>query len=51
MTRVVRYNCALREAEQTVFLEAKRHNTGVIVMNASRNDRLFDYVRSARLMI
>eukprot|EP01046_Picozoa_sp_COSAG06_P034290 COSAG06_NODE_3581_length_5158_cov_1.957304_4_plen_52_part_00 len=50
MTRVVRYNCALREAEQTVFLEAKRHNTGVVVMNASRNDRLFDCVRSARLM-
>ena len=39
------YNCALREAELTVFVEAAKHNTGVVIMNASRNDRLFDYVR------
>ena len=30
-----RYNCALRQAESTVFEAAKRHNTGVVIMNAS----------------
>jgi len=29
------YNCALRQAETTVFEEAQKHNTGVVVMNAS----------------
>lgn len=36
------YNCAMRQPETTVFPEAKKHNMGVIVMNASRNDKLFD---------
>ena len=30
-----RYNCALREAEDTVFKAAQEHNTGVVIMNAS----------------
>ena len=36
------YNCAMREAEETVFPEAAGHGTGVVIMNASRNDKLFD---------
>jgi aryl-alcohol dehydrogenase-like predicted oxidoreductase len=36
------YNCAMKEPERTVFPEARRHNTGVVIMNASRNDKLFD---------
>jgi len=36
------YNCAMKEPEETVFPEAQTHNTGVIIMNASRNDKLFD---------
>ncbi|MCZ6678513.1 MAG: aldo/keto reductase [Candidatus Poribacteria bacterium] len=36
------YNCAMKEPEQTVFLEGRRHHTGVVIMNASRNDKLFD---------
>jgi len=35
------YNCAMKEPEETVFPEAHRHNTGVVIMNASRNDKLF----------
>jgi len=35
------YNCAMKEPEETVFPEARKHNTGVVIMNASRNDRLF----------
>lgn len=35
------YNCAMKEAETTVFPEAARQNTGVVIMNASRNDKLF----------
>lgn len=35
------YNCAMRQPESTIFPEAKKHNMGVIVMNASRNDKLF----------
>jgi len=35
------YNCAMKEPEETVFLEARTHNTGVVIMNASRNDKLF----------
>lgn len=35
------YNCALREAESTVFPEATAHGTGIVIMNASRNDKLF----------
>ena len=34
------YNCAMKEPETTVFPAAKTYNTGVIVMNASRNERL-----------
>lgn len=36
------YNCAMREAEELVFPEAQRCHTGVVIMNASRNDKLFD---------
>jgi len=35
------YNCAMKEPEQLVFPEAVRHGTGVVIMNASRNDKLF----------
>ena len=35
------YNCAMKEPEDTVLPEAKKHNTGVVIMNASRNDKLF----------
>ncbi len=36
------YNCAMKEPEETVLPEARKHNTGVVIMNASRNDKLFD---------
>ena len=35
------YNCAMKEPEASVFPEARIHNTGVVIMNASRNDKLF----------
>lgn len=35
------YNCAMKEPEQLVFPETMKHNTGVVIMNASRNDKLF----------
>ncbi len=35
------YNCAMREPEESVFPHAVAHNTGVVVMNASRNEKLF----------
>jgi aryl-alcohol dehydrogenase-like predicted oxidoreductase len=35
------YNCAMKEPEQTVFPEARAQNTGVVIMNATRNDKLF----------
>lgn len=35
------YNCAMKTPEDTVFPAADTHNTGVVIMNASRNDRLF----------
>lgn len=35
------YNCAMKEPEETVFPEAVTHRAGVVIMNASRNDRLF----------
>ena len=35
------YNCAMKEPETAVFPEAHKHNTGVVIMNASRNDKLF----------
>jgi aryl-alcohol dehydrogenase-like predicted oxidoreductase len=36
------YNCAMKEPEETVFPQARIHNTGVVIMNASRNDKLFN---------
>ncbi len=36
------YNCAMKIPERTVFPAADKHDTGVVIMNASRNDRLFD---------
>ena len=35
------YNCAMRDAEDTVFPEADKQGTGVVIMNATRNDKLF----------
>ena len=35
------YNCAMKEPEETVFPEAQARNMGVVIMNASRNDKLF----------
>jgi len=35
------YNCAMKEPEDTVFPEARKQRTGVVIMNASRNDKLF----------
>ncbi len=35
------YNCAMREPEQTVLPEAQQQHTGVVIMNASRNTKLF----------
>ena len=35
------YNAAYREAEDTVFAQAAAHDSGVIIMNATRNDKLF----------
>lgn len=35
------YNAAYREAEDLVFPVVERHNTGVVIMNAGRNDKLF----------
>lgn len=32
----------MKEPEETVFPEARIHNVGVIIMNASRNDKLFE---------
>ena len=36
------YNCAMKEPEETVFSAARAHGTGVVIMNASRNDKLFE---------
>ena len=36
------YNCAMQIPERTVFPATDEHGTGVVIMNASRNDRLFD---------
>jgi len=35
------YNCAMKEPEETVFPAADAHDVGVVIMNASRNDKLF----------
>ena len=34
------YNCAMKEPEETVFPAAQASNTGVVIMNASRNEKL-----------
>ena len=36
------YNCAMKEPEETVFPEARARNVGVVIMNASRNDKLLE---------
>jgi uncharacterized protein len=35
------YNCAYKEPEEALFPAAMTHGTGVVIMNASRNDKLF----------
>ena len=35
------YNCAMKEPEELIFPHARKHNTGVVIMSAGRNDRLF----------
>ena len=35
------YNCAMPEPVETVLPAARAHQTGVVIMNAGRNDRLF----------
>ena len=35
------YNCALRDAETTIFPEAQKHDTGVVIMQAARAQKLF----------
>ena len=34
------YNCAMKEPEELVFPEAAAQETGVVIMNATRNDKL-----------
>lgn len=36
------YSCAKREPEGNVFVEAAKHNTGVIIMNATSTDKLLE---------
>ncbi len=36
------YSCAKREPEQNVFVQAAKHNTGVIIMNATGSDKLLE---------
>ncbi|MBL7200252.1 MAG: aldo/keto reductase [Anaerolineae bacterium] len=36
------YNCALREAEDLLFPEAAAQGTGVVIMNATRTDKLLN---------
>ena len=36
------YNCAMQEPETLVFPHALEHNTGVVIMNATRIDKLLD---------
>ena len=36
------YNCAMKEPEETVFPAAQASNTGVVIMNASRNEKLLN---------
>jgi aryl-alcohol dehydrogenase-like predicted oxidoreductase len=36
------YNCAMQEPEEFLFPHAVAHNTGVVIMNATRTDKLLD---------
>jgi aryl-alcohol dehydrogenase-like predicted oxidoreductase len=36
------YNCAMQEPEETVFVEAAKHNAGVVIMSATRMTKLLD---------
>jgi aryl-alcohol dehydrogenase-like predicted oxidoreductase len=36
------YSCAKREPENNVFVQAAKHNTGVIIMNATGTDKLLE---------
>ncbi|MEK7396093.1 MAG: aldo/keto reductase [Candidatus Poribacteria bacterium] len=36
------YSCAMREPEKTILPEARIHDTGVVIMNATRNGRLLN---------
>lgn len=36
------YSCAKREPEKNVFVEAQKHHTGVIIMNATGTDKLVE---------
>jgi aryl-alcohol dehydrogenase-like predicted oxidoreductase len=35
------YNCAMQEPEELIFPHALAHGSGVVIMNAGRNDKLF----------
>ncbi len=35
------YNCSMKEPEEAIFPQALDLNVGLVIMNASRNDRLF----------
>jgi aryl-alcohol dehydrogenase-like predicted oxidoreductase len=36
------YSCAKREPEENVFVQAAKHNTGVVIMNATGTDKLLE---------
>jgi aryl-alcohol dehydrogenase-like predicted oxidoreductase len=36
------YNCAMQEPEENVFVQAQKHNTGVVIMSATRMTKLLD---------
>jgi aryl-alcohol dehydrogenase-like predicted oxidoreductase len=36
------YSCAKREPEKNVFVQAAKHNTGVVIMNATGTDKLLE---------
>jgi len=36
------YNCAMQEPKELLFPHAVAHNTGVVIMNATRTDKLLD---------
>ena len=35
------YNCAMKEPESNVFVQAQKHGTGVVIMQAARQNKLF----------